>query len=308
MIYHFEQQYKNLHKEKVSEELINLERGLRTGLFRYRSSSLTKKQFEEMKKDWPKEAIDFFKSKAIELAGNPQGVNNEIAYRAAISTLIEYVVPSRQKNAAKFIGEDILKRRIACDIALSMSLDVAFDAGPSHNNIRVIDGKRIEIKYTMSPSIFTINCEEEIDKADIFVFALFNEEINKAILIGWKPQKDVRTFKRGNKATEKGCFWEEMSYFFGYNELAPISDLASQFGVKELVEGTLLEQVTQLHCIPIPEIKLTTEMARKAVKDDFYEILGMTNPEVATTPVTTNLVSQVEKKETKETNSGDWNF
>jgi len=304
MIYHLDQQYSNLPKEKVSEKLTILERELRTGLFRYRSSSLTKKQFEEMKRDWPKEAIDFFKAKAIELAGNPQGVNNEIAYRAAISTLYEHVVPSRQKNAAKFIAEDILKRRVTCDIALSMALDVAFDAGPSHNNIRVIDGKRIEIKYTISPSVFTINCDKEIDKADIFVFALFNEEINKAILIGWKVQKDVRTFKRGNKKTDsKGCFWEEMSYYFGYNELTPMSDLASQFGVKELVEGTLLEQVTQLYRIPIPETELTTQLTRKAVKDNFYEILGIDNPEITTAPVT-----QEEKKETKETKNGDWNF
>jgi hypothetical protein len=312
MIYHFKHQFNNMPKEKVSKELTDLEKGLRTGLFRYRPLSLTKKQFEEMKKDWPKEAIEFFKKKAIELAGNPQSVNNEIAYRAAIDTLLEYVVKVRQTTPAIHISEEVLKRRITCDIALSMALDVAFDAGPSHNNIRLVDGRRIEVKYTTSPSKFTINCVKEIDKADIFVFALFNEDINKAILIGWKSQKDIRTLKRGNKKTDPiDCFWEEMSYYFGYNELTPMSDLASQFGVKELVEGTLLEQVTQLHCIPIPDANLTYGLDlvdHKQFKDNFYEIIGITESKPQVTPETAVAAIPISEVEQKKETNGDWVF
>lgn len=275
-IYQFNHQFINMGKERVSQVFIDLEKSLRTGIFKYKNPSLSKKQYEEMKKNWSEDTIKFFKERALKLSGDKK-LTPEIAFQASIETIFEFTIEERQKNAAVVLSKSTLLRKVYADMALSMMTDVAFDASNVADNPKIIAGKKIEIRYTLIANKFRIECDD-VDGSDIFVFSLFNEQVDKAILIGWKSQSEVRACKRGNKNTDpSNCPWEKMSFHFTYPELNPMSDLATQFGLKELPEGMILEQITQLHYIPIPDNALTMNLSKKdtKAKDDYYKSLGI---------------------------------
>jgi len=279
-IYNHRNQFISFDKERVNQVLTDLEKGLRTGLFEYKQTSMTKKQFEQMEREWPAECVEFFKKKAKELA-NGEKVNPQIAYQAAVATLLEFVLPNRVKNAAIRLSETTIKRTMLLDISISMMLDVAFDASYTPTKSRIISNKKIEPKYTLTANKFAIDCDD-VDNADIFVYALYNEQLEKAVLIGWKTQNEIRACKRGNKKTDPdNCPWSKMSFYFTYPQLNPMSDLATQFGLKQLPENVLLEQVTQLYNLPIPDSSLTKSltMGNTKAKDDFYKVLGLEDPQ-----------------------------
>ena len=297
-IYQFQHQFISMGKDKISQVFLELEKSLRTGIFNYKKPALSKKQYEEMKQHWTPEALEFFKARASKLSAG-QKTTSEIAYQAAIATVMEFLPEARQKNSAVVLNSSSQQRRILLDISLSMMMDVAFDASNISSSVKVVAGKKIETRYTLVAGKFRIDCEEA-GNADIFIFSLYNELIDKPILIGWKNQAEVRACRRGNKNTDPdNCQWEKMSFHFTYPELNPISDLATQFGLKELPEGILLEQITQLHYLPIPNSELTRMLTMNKstkAKDDFYKVIGIEDPPATPEP----------KPQEQSTNSDDW--
>lgn len=279
-IFRYRNQLVSLTPEKVKDIYYDLEKSLRTGVFNYRKTALTKNQYDQMKREWSPETMEFFKQNAQKLAGQGK-VTPEIAYQAAVNTVMEFVLENRVNNAAIRLSKTSLQRTISFDIALSSMFDVAFNTTNTIGNDKVISGKRIEGKYTLQASVFTIPCDK-VDNSDIFVFSMYNEQINTSYLIGWKAQNEVRATRRGNKKTDSdNCPWPEMSFYFNYPELNPMSDLAIRFGLKELPENVLLEQVTQIHYLPIVDSGLTQGIILKKPQkqDDYYKILGLTQPE-----------------------------
>lgn len=300
-IYMFQHQFVGMDGDKVAQVLLDLEKSLRTGTFKYKKPSLSKKQYEEIKQSWSPEAHEFFKSRATKIAGD-QKVTPEIAYQAAVATVSEFIPEARRKNTAVVKEETPLdKKRTLLDIYLSSMMNVAFEASNTPTNMKIIAGKKIETRFSYTANMFRVDCED-VGNADFFVFSLYNEIIEKPIFIGWKNQSEVRACRRGNKNTDNNCMWEKMSFYFTYPELNPMSDLLTQFGIKELPEGILLEQVTQLHYLPIPNNDLSRMLTMdKNTKpsDDFYKVLGLENPPI--TPVQPAPTTQEQS-----VNSDDW--
>lgn len=299
-MYRYQHQLLNLKPEKTLQIFTDLEKSLRTGVFSYKKPVLSKKQYEEMKSGWSDEAMAFFKQKAQTLAGENK-LTPEIAYEAAVKTLFEYMLP-RRLETAKSLAEEKMRRFTQVDILLSTVLDVAFDSSAavpdSSRVVKVVDGKKIEARYTLTANMFRIDCQET-ENADIYVFLMFNEQTDQQLLIGWKSRSEVRSCKRGNKTVDpENCNWKNMSFYFSYPELNPMSDLMTKLGLKELPENALLEQLTQHHQLPVPDSYLSQTISQamfenKVEKEvDYFGCLGIEAPK---SPVPSGETKQQEK-------------
>jgi len=111
------------------------------------------------------------------------------------------------------------------------------------------------------------------------VLSLYNEQLNRAWLLGYATKNDLKAAKKGNRTTSpEECLWSKMSYYMLPSELKPMSAMIKTLGLTDIPEGVLFEKMPSHESIPLPSrASVSTLTDAPAVKDDvdMDELLGL---------------------------------
>lgn len=228
------------------------EKTLRSGKFSYVDKTLDD-QVSKIKESWPVEAREFLRNKAREIAA-PGPIDGKVLRKAIHQTLEQIVVPARTKVSGSTAESEY--RQATGETALSLLLKEAPDANlvsfTRRNYPRA--GKTMKVRTLTFPQRLVVDCSE-IDgeqASDIYVLACYVPASKSAVLVGWQTKEDMKAKKKGNKTTDPdNCSWSKMAYYAKHNELRPMTELMSQFGISEATDGILIEKPA-IDSLPLP--------------------------------------------------------
>jgi hypothetical protein len=122
-----------------------------------------------------------------------------------------------------------------------------------------------------------VNCDQ-IDQADVYVLAIYNEQLDRAWLLGYATKADLKGAPKGSRITDsENCPWKNMSYYMLPSQLKPMRAIIKNLGLTDVPEGILLEAPPEAEAIPLPS-KVNVSMLEDAPADDgtdFDELLGL---------------------------------
>lgn len=261
MLYKFQNQITQLDKTEIDQALTGLEYKLRTGKFAYSAEANLESIRDSVVKGWSKDAILLLRTKVKELsAGNAP--NTAVVMRAMSDVLCN---TSAQKGQAL--------RSIIANVGLA----TLFGRSPATGGEPLLmGGKRVLCKPMMRLSKLIVD-QDEVGGADTYVLSLFFSEVDRAVMVGWASQDDVRKFPKGNYITDpENCRWSKMAHYASYMVLRPMSEFLEAYGASSLVDGLLLEQIPQQEDVPaLPQSDMSYLLEKGEGGEDFWKILGL---------------------------------
>lgn len=255
-----------------------LEGMMRTQEVKYAEKpTITNEQLAAIKAAWPADLMTMVRERAAHLAAGTQ-VDGAIAYNAIRAVLLEELPKRWQASAASVSSTSYMARSILADLSLSMALQVP--PSVSNERVRVINGKRYEIRPMVGTTRLVVN-DSDVNNADIYVCALVNDQVSKAVLLGWTTSEQLRASQHGNKRTDPdNCSWSRMSFWTRVESLKPMIELMRASGVKSGSPGFAFESVPAAAELPIPDEKLDAlaEPTSTKAKDNWYASIGLPDP------------------------------
>jgi hypothetical protein len=271
MMYRHKGQLIAMSDSDMTDLLDACEIGLRTSKFKYSDGGLVKSQAEEIKTGWPVEQRDQFKVKLKEIAGsNPISVS---ICRKALWAMTEALAQRRRKISQNSLETELLN--VAGEIAMA----TVFGKTPLPADAQLCrtytkNGKVIRVRCSTSPRRLVVNVDE-VAQAQLYVLSLFDKVRNRAFLLGFATQEDVRAAKSGNKTTDAdNCPWGKMAHYLDCQKLRPMSEFYQSHGITEVPEGVAFESVPNLELLPTPASMAVQEMLKPGEPDfDLMEYL-----------------------------------
>ena len=260
----------NMAVEDVEKALSEAEARLRTGEVTYECS-----RFAAIKggidAGWPKELKEeMVKTGKAMSAGQP--ITLKIIMAAMNATLEKHVAPRQaSKKGRNVTAADV--RSVVADASLAWMLGVAPDVkgGPIDH-----DGFKIWARPFLRLGRMVVDVPE-VDKADAFVYSVYNRELNRAVMIGWITRDELKKEPKGNRDTdEENCRWREMAHYVHFSKLRPMSDLLAKCEISDTFDGILLEKVPAECDVPIPSVTNFDTLAKKEdTGKDFWKEIGV---------------------------------
>lgn len=287
-LYKFNGSIGPMTNQQLVDGMLGIERSSRSGSFTYSAEEMFQTQIEEMK-SWPADVKEHVKASAKAIREAQPSISKNGMIRAAVAeTLAKFVAPGRATKKDR-IGTEFEAKAAAGDMALSM----LFKRAPS------VEATLSPRQYTDKPQKFLAKVSDEvrklcvniedIDKADVYVSALYNEQLGRAFLIGYATKEDLKKAKKGNRLTDpENCPWQRMCYYMPHDELKPLGMIMKHFGLTDIPEGVVFERVMLPESLPLPACrrKATLDLFSESVVDgtDFNELLGL-EPKKTSAPV-----------------------
>jgi len=262
---------------KLSTAFLETEKKLRAGGFSYIPAQAFQSQIEEIKMSWPDEAKQFARNRAKELAG--AGKPTAAMVRQSLMDTMTQFVPSKRcfgRENFALVGETKLA---ATDLALSTLFRRAPDASSTYSARQYKPGgPRVVAKCSTKLGRLVVNVED-VDSAELFVLALYNEDLRRSWLLGWTRKDDLKACPTGNRMTNRNeCPWNKMAHYMDMDKLKPMSAFLTGFKIQEVSDGLLFESLPAGADLPLPS-GLNADMltqSDKADNVDFDAILGLT--------------------------------
>jgi hypothetical protein len=268
----------NMSDQEIIDVMLRVEKAERTGGFQYAADEVPASQIEEMKA-WPDEVKNFARDVAKEVkAKHPEFSKTRLQREAMAGTLKMIAAKRASGKGSLALAAEI--KTAAADVALSALFKKAPDVSDSYKPRKMMAGK--EHTFLVKPSDkmvkLVVNCDQ-IDQADVYVLSLYNEQLNRAWLLGYATKNDLKAAKKGNRTTSpEECLWSKMSYYMLPSELKPMSAMIKTLGLTDIPEGVLFEKMPSHESIPLPSrASVSTLTDAPAVKDDvdMDELLGL---------------------------------
>lgn len=275
-LYRYAGTYVELDNEKLSKAFVDAERKHRGGQVSYIPAQAFQSQIDEIRTSWPDDAKQFARQRAKDLAngGKPTAT---MVRQSLLDTMTEFVPGRRCYGRENFalVGETKLA---ATDLTLSTLFRRAPDASANYSARQYKpDGPRVVAKCSTKFSRLVVNLED-VDSAELFVLALYNESLKRSWLIGWAMKDDVKACPSGNRMTNRNeCPWNQMAHYMEMDKLRPMSAFLKGFKISEVSDGLLFESVPSPADLPIPsglDVDMMTQ-PDKADDVDFDEMLGL---------------------------------
>lgn len=269
--------YKNSIGHMTDQQLLDAftaaEKELRGQTFKYSSLAFFPNQFEEMK-GWPEEAKEFARKASKEIQG--QHPKDKLLRMSAERTMLDYVAAKRAAGKESVMLQ-FEKKAAAAELALATLFKRAPSVEAPYSSRTYADGKpTILVKPSTKLGKLVVNCDE-IDKADVYVYCLYNEQLKRAWLVGYATKSDLKK-KRGNRTIDpENCPWAKLSFYVCQDEIKPMKNLLQHYGLTEIPEGVLLETCPQAENVPLPS-KINVELltpGESTDKVDLDELLGL---------------------------------
>lgn len=254
--------YKNKIGSLTADQLVAIilagEKQVRTDKFKYIEQQAFNSQVEEIKTSWPDNYKEAIRNKAREIAGQGNPITPTII-RKAIVAFGEILAIDRAKASGKQLDSE--RRYISAEIALATLFRRAPDAGLAalFSKKYQDSGKTMRVKPAVAPKNLVVNITEASgpDSPDIYILAVYVEELQGAILLGHATKEDIAKAKSENSA-----------FHIPLAQLRPMSTLYTEAGLTEIPGGISYESVPTIQQIPIPVPGLT-DMKKGQTKDEF---------------------------------------
>lgn len=268
IVYHYNNGLNNMTPDEVDRALAQAEARLRGGAVSYDGADFAAIK-SGIDAGWPKDLKDALVAtgKAMS-AGQP--ITLKIIMAAVNSVLGKHAAPLRAASKGRNVSAADL-RAVAAESGLAWMLNVAPDAkagGPIEHG-----GIRIMAKPFMRLGRMVVNVAD-VGKADVFVYSLYNKELDRAIMIGWIGRDELKACPSGNKDTdEENCGWREMAHYVHFSKLRPMSELLARLKVSKTYDGILMERVPAEADVPV-----ATNMESPSKVDggkDFWKEIGV---------------------------------
>jgi hypothetical protein len=263
----------NMTDQQLLEAFASAEKQLRGSAFKYSNLAYFPSQFEEMK-GWPEEAKEFARKASKEIQG--QHSKDKLLRISAERTMLDYVAPKRAAGKESIMLQ-YEKKVAAAELAVATLFRRAPSVEAPYAAREYVAGKpAIKVKPSTKLGKLVVNCDE-IDNADVYVYCLYNEQLQRAWLVGYATKADLKK-KRGNRTIDpENCPWAKLSYYVSPEEIKPMKNLLQHYGVSEVPEGVLLEQYPEASSVPLPS-KINVELLTpgdSTDKVDLDELLGL---------------------------------
>lgn len=268
-IYSHKNQIVSLTADQVAAIVLAGEKQVRTDKFKYTEQQAFNSQVEEIKAKWPDAYKEAIRNKARELAGAGNPITPTIIRKALIA-FGDILAADRAKTSGKQLDSE--QRYISAEIALASLFRRAPDAGASalFSKKYQENGKLMRVKPAVKPKNLVVNISEASapDSPDVYVLAVFVEELHASVLLGYATKEDLIKAKT-----------ENLAFQIPLAQLRPMSALYTECGLTEIPGGLSFESVPVIEQIPIPERNLQ-DMKKGQTKDefDFFASIGLTAP------------------------------
>jgi len=264
-LYSFNGQLVTLSREQVVDHIYAAEKKTRTDKFKYIDQQAFNSQVEEIKTSWPENYKEAIKTKAREIAGQGNPITPTIIRRAIVAFGV-LLAADRAKVSTKQVESEL--RYVSGEIALASLFRRAPDAGAASLFSRKYqdNGKSIRVKPATSPKNIVVNISEATapDSADRYVLALFVEELQSSLLLGYATKEDVVKAKT-----------ENLAYYIPLEALRPMSALYLESGLTEIPVGISFESIPALQQIPIPAKIQDMKKGQSKDEFDFFASVGL---------------------------------
>lgn len=276
MIYFYKRQASVMDANQAEQVMNGLEVGLRSGTFKYNSSTIYQSQIDGIKVTWPEKHRSFMRDIVLKAGPDP---GPSVIRKALDRTLAESLAADRATLRNTSVQTEM--KAISADLCLSMIFRVAPDVSPNPGPRKF--GKLLVATRTLGETNPRRVIVKKVDaeSADVFLFFLFNSELMRSWALGWMSKADVAALPIGNKILDpENCPWAPSCHHGSIENARPMSELIQGEGIRELCEGVTFERLPDFDDVPI---KTRTQMeeymnGRASSADEFWQVIGIPNP------------------------------